>query len=100
MSLRHDGPAPQPDPRAGRQAALVTFLRAAEVAVAALGVADVLAPPPWKERLAVVMVGALVAIPATRVLWLTARWTAKGDRRFALAGVALVAVMVSGLVLA
>jgi hypothetical protein len=39
------------------------------------------------------MVGLLVAAPVGRVLWLLARWTHRGDRRFAFAVVLLLVVM-------
>lgn len=87
------------DPRVGRQRRLLVFLRLALGAVALLGVVDLVLPAPWKERASTVMVVALIAIPAVRVLWLTTRWVRKGDRRFAAAGVALLAVMASGLLL-
>lgn len=59
---------------------------------------DLLLPADAKEGPATVMVGALVAIPAVRILWLVVRWFGKGDRRFAVAGLVL-AVMGSGLLL-
>lgn len=90
---------PPHDPRVGRQRRLLVFLRVALAAVALLGVVDLLLPADAKEGPATVMVGALVAIPAVRILWLVVRWFGKGDRRFAVAGLVLLAVMGSGLLL-
>jgi len=90
---------PPLDPRVGRQARLLVFLRASLVAVAVLGLVDLVLPEPWKDRASVAMVVALIAIPAIRILWLTTRWLRKGDRRFAAAGLVLLVVMSSGLVL-
>mgnify|MGYP003118494256 CR=1 FL=1 len=44
-------------------------------------------------------VGALVVLagaPVVRVAWLTVDWSRAGDRRFALVGVALLAVLATG----
>ncbi len=90
---------PPLDPRVGRQRWLLVFLRASLGAVAVLGVVDLLLPQPWKDTASVAMVVALIAVPAIRILWLTTRWVRKGDRRFAAAGLALLLVMASGLVL-
>lgn len=88
-----------PDPRADRQRHLVGFLRGALVGIALLGAVDLILPGIWRERGAQLMVACLIAVPIIRILWLVARWTRKGDRRFALAGVALLAVMASGYLL-
>jgi hypothetical protein len=42
----------------------------------------------------------LIAAPIGRVVWLLVRWLRRGDRRFALAAVALLAVMGVALALA
>ena len=84
---------PPPDPRALRQRHLVVALRAATVVAIVLAGAALTLPAPWGERAGVVMVGVLVGAPVGRVVWLTLRWVRRRDVRFALAGVALLAVV-------
>ncbi len=87
------------DPRLGRQRAVATYLRVALVAVLVIACAAVVAPDSWEIDLGRVMVVVLIVAPVGRVLWLLGRWTRRGDRRYALAAVALLAVMGAALVL-
>jgi len=90
-----------PDPRVGRQRALATYLRVALALAFVLGLAAVALPDDWGEEVAgVAMVVVLVAAPIGRVVWLLLRWLRRGDRRFALAAAALLAVMGVALALA
>jgi hypothetical protein len=87
------------DPRLGRQRAIATYLRVALFAVLVIACAVVVAPDSWEIDLGRVMVAVLIVAPIGRILWLLARWTRRGDRRYALAAVALLAVMGTALVL-
>jgi hypothetical protein len=87
------------DPRLGRQRAIATYLRVALVAVLSVASAAVVAPGSWELGLGRVMVVVLIVAPVGRVVWLLARWTRRADRRYALAAVALLAVMVAAFVL-
>ena len=87
------------DPRLGRQRAIGMYLRVALVTVLAVATAAVVAPDSWELGLGRVMVVVLIVAPIGRVVWLLARWTRRGDRRYALAAVALLAVMGAALVL-
>jgi hypothetical protein len=90
-----------PDPRLGRQRALAIYLRVALALAMVLGVAAVVLPDEWGEEVAgVAMVVVLIAAPIGRVVWLLVRWLRRGDRRFALAAIALLAVMGVALALA
>lgn len=90
-----------PDPRLGRQRALAIYLRVALTVAGLLGVTAALLPDDWGEEAAgVAMVVVLIAAPVGRVAWLLVRWLRRGDRRFALAAVALLAVMGVALALA
>lgn len=72
----------------------------------ALGVAFVLAlggafvPGPAGTALAAAALVVLAGAPVVRVAWLTLDWTRTGDRRFALAGAALLAVLAAGGIIA
>jgi membrane protease YdiL (CAAX protease family) len=88
-------------PRARRRRQLAAFLRAALVAVLVLAVVALVLPADGVAHAAAVgMVVVLVAAPVVRVAWLTGRWWRLGDRRYAGAGAALLAVVAVGLVLA
>jgi hypothetical protein len=91
--------AAMPDPRLGRQRVLALYLRVALAVVLALGTATVFVPEDWETGFGRVMVVVLIVAPIIRVVWLLARWTRRGDRRYALAAVALLAVMGAALVL-
>ncbi len=89
--MMSDGPGP--DPRIGRQARLLRFLRVMVAVIGALAAVAVWAPKGVAAPTAWVVVALVVATPIVRVAWLTQRWFRKGDRRFALAGTALLAVI-------
>ena len=80
------------DPRLGRQRAIATYLRVALVTVLVIASAAVVAPESWELDLGRTMVIVLIVAPIGRVVWLLARWTRRGDRRYVLAvmGAALV----------
>ena len=71
---------------------LSIWLRRAVLLVAALAVVTLLLPVAAAERLGVVLVCLLIALPLARVLWFVQRWVRRGDLRFAAiaAGVLLV----------
>jgi hypothetical protein len=81
------------DPRVRRQQALATYLSWALGIVLGVAALTAVAPRSWIDTLGPIMVGLLVAAPVGRVLWLLARWTHRGDRRFAFAVVLLLVVM-------
>lgn len=87
---------PAPNPLAGRQRALLVFLRVALGATAGCALVAVVAG----DTAGRVMVSLLVAIPIVRIAWLVTRWSGRRDWRFAAAGLVLLAVMVTGSVLA
>jgi hypothetical protein len=72
----------------------------------ALGVAFVLAlggafvPGPAGTAFAAASLVVLAGSPVVRVAWLTVDWVRTGDRRFALAGGALLAVLAAGGIIA
>ena len=90
---------PPPNPLAGRQRYLIGFLQVAVVVVFALAMLALVLPGDLAPDIARAMVAVLVAGPAVRVTWLTIRWARLGDHRFALAGLVLLGVMASGVLL-
>lgn len=52
------------------------------------------------DPLAIAAVTVIVAVPTLRVCWLIRRWAQEGDRRFVGTGLALLAVISTGAVLA
>lgn len=75
------------------------FLLAETLAVITLALVAVLAPGEAGAASAAGMIVLLIGIPIVRVLWLVGRWLRRGDTRFALVGVAVLAVMVAGFAL-
>lgn len=71
---------------------LSIWLRRAVLLVAVLAVLTLLLPVDAAEKLGVVLVCLLIALPLARVLWFVQRWVRRGDLRFAAiaAGVLLV----------
>lgn len=55
---------------------------------------------PVGRVFAAVAVGAVIAAPLLRVCWLILRWIQEHDRRFAVLGAAVIAVVATGAVLA
>jgi hypothetical protein len=80
------------DPKVGRQDVLTLFLKAALFVVLGMAVATLLAGErhPALGQILVVM---LVAVPLVRVAWLAVRWFGKGDYRFGLVALALLAMV-------
>jgi hypothetical protein len=87
-----DASMPQ-DPRLGRQRVLATYLRVCLAVVLVVAVVAVVVPDDQVDRVGAFMVAVLILAPIGRVVWLLVRWLRRGDRRFALAAVALLAVM-------
>jgi hypothetical protein len=87
------------DPRAGRQRFLKRFLEISLAIVFVLACAGLFLPEDAGKVAAGAMVAALIGVPAVRIGWLVIRWSRLGDRPFALAGVVLLAVMASGIIL-
>ena len=88
--------APPPDPRLDRYQPLVRALHVVLVAVGVLAVVASFAPERFAEPLAVVLLGLLVTAPLARVIWLVRRWFTRGDVRFALVGLGVLAVIAAG----
>jgi len=87
------------DPRSGRFDAIVKVLQIAMVVTgicAAMG-AFVAGPVGTATQLA--MVGVLLIAPLSRVIWLIGRWFHRGDPKYALVGIGVLAVMLLGAVL-
>ena len=76
--------------------ALVRLLRLAGAVVFVLALPAVALGAPAGRGVAWAMTALLVAAPFARVLYLTTSWTRTGDRRFALAGAALLALALLG----
>jgi hypothetical protein len=99
---------PAPAPRSGRphpkqeadDRRLSSALRSATVACLVLAVLGAALPGRWGRAVAGVAVGAVIAVPLLRVVWLVARWSREGDRRFVVAGCALLGLVALGFVLA
>ena len=88
------------DPRLDRFRALAGALRYALGAVAVLALAALLLPDPVGSWSAALAVGLVVAVPLVRVAWFARRWWARGDRRFALVALGVLAVVAAGALLA
>jgi hypothetical protein len=67
---------------------------------AVLGAVGVLLGDGVGDAIAGVAVGAVIALPLLRVLWLVATWQRQRDRRFVVLGVVLLALVAVGFVLA
>jgi hypothetical protein len=89
-----------PDPRAGRQQRLVLALRVTLVVVFVLGMAEMVVPTALREPFGLALVVALIGSAVGRVVWLVARWSRRGDWRFAAAGSVLLGVLLAGYLLA
>lgn len=88
------------DPRLERFRPLTASLRVVLVACAALAVAAFVLPEQASRWAGLAMFALLVGVPIARVLWLVQRWFRRGDVRFALVGVGVLAVIAAGVVLA
>ena len=88
------------DPRAGRQRSLTAFLRLGSIAVLTTALVGTTVPGDVGRGAAVLMSGLLIAIPVVRAVWLALRWWHKGDRRFAVLALTLVALVATGALLA
>ena len=80
------------DPKVGRQDVLALFLKAALVVVLVAAVVTLVAGENHPAS-GQVLVVALIAAPLLRVAWMAIRWFRKGDYRFGLAAVALLAMI-------
>jgi hypothetical protein len=88
------------DPRLDRYRPLTRALDVAHIGCVSMAVLAVLLPDPIGRWLGVAAVGLLVVVPMMRVLWLVNRWMRRGDRRYALVGVGVLAVTCVGVALA
>jgi hypothetical protein len=61
-----------------------------------VGVVELVIPEQHRDAAGIAMVAVFVVAPLGRVLWLIVRWQRRGDRRFALVGVVLLAVVLTG----
>jgi hypothetical protein len=82
----------RPMDREDRFGAIVLFLRVCAALALGLAVVGTLAASSVADRVGDALVAVLVAVPFVRVTWLVIRWVNRGDRRFAIAGCALLAV--------
>ncbi len=104
--MNHDTPTsseerfPRPVHGPNRFFALSVWLKRAVILVGLLAVLTLLLPPAAAEKLGLVLVGFLIAIPLGRVLWFVQRWTRRGDLRFAAVGAAVLLVVGVGALLA
>lgn len=92
--------SPPVDPKAHRYDALSRALKAVVWVAAALAAAGLLVPGRAGEALGAALVAVLIAAPLARVVWLVQRWFRRGDPRFGLAGVAVLAIVAIGALLA
>ncbi len=88
------------DPRLDRYLPVTRALRVVAVVVAVLASAAVLLADPVGAWFGVALVTVLIGAPLVRVLWFIVRWFRRGDPRFALVGVGVLAVIAVGTVLA
>jgi hypothetical protein len=72
---------------------LSTYLWIASGVTMVLAGATAVAPTRWDDTLGRLMVAALIVAPIGRLAWLFVRWLHRGDRRYALAVVALWTIM-------
>lgn len=89
-----------PDPREERFRPLSELLAAGVTLMALLAAMALLLGGAAARGAAVGMLALLVAMPLARVLWLVVRWFRRGDTRFALLGVMVLAVPLAGFLLA
>lgn len=89
-----------PDPRQGRFDPLSTWLTAAVWAAAVLAVLTVIVPGRYTALPGTALMAVVVATPLLRTVWFAVRWARRGDRRFALVAVGVLAVVAAGVVAA
>jgi hypothetical protein len=95
----NDATVPE-DPRVVRQRVLATYLWVSLGVALLLAVLTAVAPDALTDDVGPWMVGALILAPVGRLLWLLVRWTKRGDRRYAIAILVLLAVMATALLVA
>ena len=59
---------------------------------------ELLLPEQHRNTGGMVMVAVFVVAPLGRIVWLVVRWQRRGDWRFALVGLGLLAVVATGLI--
>ncbi len=84
---------PPPDPKAGRFDALAAALRRVLLVVAVLAGLGALLPGAAGRAAAWAAIVVLMATPLVRVGWLGRRWFRRGDPRFGLVAVGVLAVV-------
>jgi hypothetical protein len=85
--------------QAGDDERLGRVLRAVTSVALVLAIVGTVVPGPVGAVAAVGAVAVVIATPLGRVAWLIRRWVHEGDRRFAYAGLLLLAIVGSGFVL-
>lgn len=83
---------PPEQPLAGRQRRLVRALEFGVALAAIVAVGAMALPGAVGESLAQLFVAILIATPLLRVAWLVTRWMNRRDFRFAVVGLAVLAV--------
>jgi hypothetical protein len=92
--------SPPTDPRAHRFAPLSRALSAAVGVAGVLVLGALLLPERFGQVLGGALLAVLIATPLLRVAWFVQRWFRRGDPRFALVGLGVLAVVATGAALA
>lgn len=91
--------ASPPNPKEERFRPLADFLHAEVIAVVIMAVVALLGGERLADASGAGMIGLLILVPLVRVAWLGGRWWIRGDRRFALVALFVVAVVFAGFLL-
>lgn len=83
-----------------REQALGHLISRLVLAIGVLALAGAVLPGTLGTVVAAISIVAVTAIPVARVVWLVVIWRRQGDRRFTRLGLALLALMVVGTLLA
>jgi Na+/proline symporter len=86
--------------QADREAVLGRIVGKVVLVAAVLGAVGILLGDGSGDAIAGIAVGAVIALPLLRVVWLVATWKRQRDGRFVVLGVVLLTLVVVGFVLA